>query len=154
MKKDVTFEESLLLLGQEVIGSLIKKGSTMEDAEDAVSQTYNSLFSSLMYITQENLRPWFFRVSFNHYIDLYRKKKREKAYVSDYLEIQPELISESQKFWMIIDPLKKEEQELLILKYYYGLSYESIAVMLDLNIETVKKKLYRTRKKLKDSWED
>ncbi|MGM0219427.1 RNA polymerase sigma factor [Enterococcus sp. AZ126] len=154
MKKDVTFEESLLLLGQEVIGSLIKKGSTMEDAEDAVSQTYNSLFSSLMYITQENLRPWFFRVSFNNYIDLFRKKKREKAYVSDYLGIQPELISESQNFWMIIDPLKKEEQELLILKYYYELSYESIAVMLDLNIETVKKKLYRTRKKLKDIWED
>ncbi|MDV7772634.1 hypothetical protein PSG77_10720 [Enterococcus hirae] len=59
MKQEGTFEEVLLLLGQEVIRVLIEKGSTLEDAEDAVSKTYDTIFSSLIYMTQDNLRPWF-----------------------------------------------------------------------------------------------
>lgn len=60
MKQEGTFEEVLLLLGQEVIRVLIEKGSTLEDAEDAVSKNYDTIFSSLIYMTQDNLRPWFF----------------------------------------------------------------------------------------------
>lgn len=55
---------------------------------------------------------------------------------------------------MIIDLLKRQEQELLIFKYYYRLSYEDIASMLNQKVETVKKQLYRARKKLKANWED
>lgn len=154
MKKDVNFEEALLLLGQEVINTLVKKGSTLEDAEDAVSKTYATIFSSLVSITQKNLRPWFFRVSFNNYIDMYRKKRREQEYVSNYIEFSSALTSDSQSLWLIIDSLKRDEQELLILKYYYQLSYEEIGSILDMKFENVKKKLYRIRKKLKDDWED
>lgn len=154
MKQDVTFEEVLLLLGQEVVSVLVKKGSTLEDAEDAVSKTYDTIFSSLIHVTQVNLRPWFFRVSFNNYIDLFRRKKREKDLIFRYVDAQSNLTNESENFWMIIDSLKCQEQELLILKYYYRLSYEDIAAMLDQKVETVKKQLYRARKKLKASWED
>lgn len=154
MKKDVTVEEALLSLGQEVIQVLIKKGSTLEDAEDAVSKTYDTLFSTFITLKQENLRPWFFRVSFNNYVDLFRKRKREKEYTAQYSELRSNPIQEPQEFWLIIDSLKNEEQELLWLKYYYQLSYEEIAVILDTKVETVKKRLYRTRKKLKADWEE
>lgn len=154
MKKDVNFEETLLLLGREVIHTLIKKGSSLEDAEDAVSKTYTTIFSSLVSITQKNLRPWFFRVSFNNYIDVYRKKRREQEYVSNYIEFSGALTSDSQTLWLMIDSLKRDEQEVLILKYYYQLSYEEIGSILDMNVENVKKKLYRIRKKLKNDWED
>ncbi|WP_086349520.1 RNA polymerase sigma factor [Candidatus Enterococcus clewellii] len=154
MKQEMTFEEALLLLGQEVINVLIKKGSTLEDAEDAVSKTYDTIFSSLIHVTQDNLRPWFFRVSFNNYIDLFRKKKREKELIFRYIDAQSNPTNESENLWMTIDSLKSQEQELLILKYYYRLSYEDIAAMLDQKVETVKKQLYRARKKLKANWED
>ncbi|MFS1030053.1 RNA polymerase sigma factor [Enterococcus casseliflavus] len=154
MKQDVTFEETLLLLGQEVIRVLMDKGSTLQDAEDAVSKTYDTIFSSLIYVTEDNLRPWFFRVSFNNYIDLYRKKKREKELIFHYADSQGNVTNESENLWMIIDSLKSQEQELLIFKYYYRLSYEDIASMLDQKVETVKKQLYRARKKLKANWED
>ncbi|WP_430611639.1 RNA polymerase sigma factor [Enterococcus sp. DIV0876] len=154
MKEDVTFEEVLLLLGQEVISVLVKKGSMLEDAEDAVSKTYDTIFSSLIHMTQDNLRPWFFRVSFNNYIDLLRKKKREKELTFYYADSQSSLVNESEKLWMLINSLKSQEQELIILKYYYRLSYEDISTMLDQKVETVKKQLYRARKKLKADWED
>lgn len=154
MKQEGTFEEVLLLLGQEVIRVLIEKGSTLEDAEDAVSKTYDTIFSSLIYMTQDNLRPWFFRVSFNNYIDLFRKKKREKELIFRYVDFQSNGTNESENLWMIIDSLKRQEQELLIFKYYYRLSCEDIASMLNQKVETVKKQLYRARKKLKANWED
>ncbi|WP_395107215.1 hypothetical protein [Enterococcus hirae] len=102
MKQEGTFEEVLLLLGQEVIRVLIEKGSTLEDAEDAVSKTYDTIFSSLIYMTQDNLRPWFFRVSFNNYIDLFRKKKREKELIFRYVDSQSNGTNESENLWMII----------------------------------------------------
>ena len=105
-------------------------------------------------MTQDNLRPCFFRVSFNNYIDLFRKKKREKELIFRYVDSQSNGTNESENLWMIIDSLKRQEQELLIFKYYYRLSYEDIASMLNQKVETVKKQLYRARKKLKANWED
>lgn len=55
---------------------------------------------------------------------------------------------------LLIDSLKDEEQELLLLKYYYQLSYAEIALILELSVENVRKKLYRTRQKLKKELEE
>ena len=65
MKKEANFDEVLFSLGQEVIQVLIHRGASLEDAQDAVSQTYTTIFSILPEITSENLRPLFFRVKFN-----------------------------------------------------------------------------------------
>lgn len=59
---------------------------------------------------------------------------------------------EGQELLLLIDSLKDEEQELLLLKYYYQLSYAEIALILELSVENVRKKLYRTRQKLKKNW--
>ena len=56
---------------------------------------------------------------------------------------------EGQELLLLIDSLKDEEQELVLLKYYYQLSYAEIALILELSVENVRKKLYRTRQKLK-----
>ncbi|WP_317751761.1 RNA polymerase sigma factor [Enterococcus hirae] len=87
-------------------------------------------------------------------MDLFRKKKREKELIFRYVDSQSNGTNESENLWMIIDLLKRQEQELLIFKYYYRLSYEDIASMLNQKVETVKKQLYRARKKLKANWED
>lgn len=154
MKKGVKFEEVLLSLGQEVINILIKRGSTPEDAQDAVSQTYLTIFSVLPDITQENLRPCFFRVSFNNYITMYRKKRRVKDYKDNYVEHEPNVTSKQQNLFELIDSLSSDEQELIVLKYFYQLTYNDISALLGISLETVKKRLYRSRKKLKNSWED
>ena len=45
MKKEANFDEVLFSLGQEVIQVLIRRGASLEDAQDAVSQTYTTIFS-------------------------------------------------------------------------------------------------------------
>lgn len=75
MKKEANFDEVLFSLGQEVIQVLIRRGASLEDAQDAVSQTYTTIFSILPEITSENLRPWFFRVTFNYYITMKKETR-------------------------------------------------------------------------------
>ena len=154
MKKEANFDEVLFSLGQEVIQVLIRRGASLEDAQDAVSQTYTTIFSILPEITSENLRPWFFRVTFNYYITMYRKKKRERTFVANSHPVQKIEKMEGQELLLLIDSLKDEEQELLLLKYYYQLSYAEIALILELSVENVRKKLYRTRQKLKKELEE
>lgn len=49
--------------------------------------------------------------------------------------------------------LPRKDQDILLLKYDNGCTVEQIAVLLELPPETVKKRLYRARKKLKQEWE-
>lgn len=49
--------------------------------------------------------------------------------------------------------LPRKEQDILLLKYDNGCTVEQIAVLLELSPETVKKRLYRARQKLRQEWE-
>ena len=85
---------------------------------------------------------------------MYRKKKRERSFVANSHPVQSIEKMEGQELLLLIDSLKDEEQELVLLKYYYQLSYAEIALILELSVENVRKKLYRTRQKLKKELEE
>ena len=52
MKKEANFDEVLFSLGQEVIQVLIRRAS-LEDAQDAVSQTYTTIFQYYLKLHQK-----------------------------------------------------------------------------------------------------
>lgn len=151
-----TFEEYLLALGQEVILFLKRKGATQQDAEDAVAQTYYKIYVILPKVTSENLRPWFYRVALNNFIDLCRKTKREKLFLERQQETEDIFgnATEKQAFLEHLVDISKDYQEILILKYYYNFSYDEIAELLQIKPESVKKKLQRARKKAKNQLEE
>ncbi|WP_203247408.1 RNA polymerase sigma factor [Sporosarcina beigongshangi] len=64
----------------------------------------------------------------------------EKAYVK-------ELLLEE------IDKLKPDHKEVLLLFYHHDLTYEEIAAILDVQLATVKSRMFRAKKKLKESIE-
>lgn len=53
-----------------------------------------------------------------------------------------------------IDSLPEEQREIIILRDIDGVSYEDIAAMLDLELGTVKSRINRARKKIKDYLEE
>ena len=53
MKKEANFDEVLFSLGQEVIQVLIRRGASLEDAQDAVSQTYTTIFQYYLKLHQK-----------------------------------------------------------------------------------------------------
>lgn len=74
MKREDVLASYLIHLGEEVFGLLLMKGAKKEDAEDIIQNTFYKVYTILDGLTESNLRPWFFRVSLNEYIDLKRKK--------------------------------------------------------------------------------
>lgn len=152
MKKEDVLASYLINLGEEVFRLLLAKGAKKEDAEDIIQNTIYKVFLLLDDLTERNLRPWFFRVSLNEYIDLKRKKEQQNIYLSEkiYSKLQQidcemnTILNKDEIFYLLKD-VKTEYKEIFFLKYYYDFSYEEIATILDIQIDSVKQKLYRAR---------
>ncbi|MFJ8064108.1 RNA polymerase sigma factor [Psychrobacillus sp. NPDC096426] len=152
MKKENILASYLINLGEEVFYLLLAKGAKKEDAEDIIQNTFYKVYTLLDDLTESNIRPWFFRVALNEYIDFKRKKEQQNIYLTE--EIYPKLqhtdlefdaiLNKNEIFYLLKD-IKKEYKEIFFLKYYYDFSYEEIATILDIKVNSVKQKLYRAR---------
>lgn len=153
MKKEDILASYLINLGEEVFNLLLAKGAKKEDAEDIIQNTFYKVYTLLDDLTESNIRPWFFRVALNEYIDLKRKKEQQNIYLTEeiYAKLQytdsefDALLNKDEIFYLLKD-VKKEYKEAFFLKYYYDFSYEEIATILDIKVSSVKQKLYRARK--------
>ena len=90
MKKENVFASYLISLGKEVFNLLRTKGAKKEDAEDIIQNTFYKVYTLLDNLTESNLRPWFFRVALNEYIDLKRKKEQQNIHITEeiYTKLQ------------------------------------------------------------------
>ncbi|MEK5038646.1 RNA polymerase sigma factor [Sporosarcina sp. FSL K6-3457] len=139
-------------LGEEVFRLLLAKGAKKEDAEDIIQNTLYKVYVLLDDLTESNIRPCFFRVSLNEYIDLKRKKEQQNIYLTEeiYVKLQhtdrefDAVLNKDEIFYLLKD-IRKEYKEIFFLKYYYDFSYEEIATILDIQVNSVKQKLYRAR---------
>lgn len=153
MKNEDVLASYLIGLGEEVFRLLLAKGAKKEDAEDIIQNTFYKVYLLLDDLTESNLRPWFFRVSLNEYIDLKRKKEKQNIYLTEeiYSKLQHrdreiDVILNKDEIFHLLKDIKMEYKEIFFLKYYYDFSYEEIAIILDIQVNSVKQKLYRARK--------
>ncbi|SFH58612.1 RNA polymerase sigma factor, sigma-70 family [Priestia megaterium] len=152
MKKEDILASYLIDLGEEVLKLLLAKGATKEDAEDIIQNTFYKVYTLLDDLKESTLRPWFFRVALNEYIDLKRKKEQQNIYLTEkiysklqYTDYEFDAILNKNEIFYLLRDIKKEYKEVFFLKYYYDFSYEEIAAMLDVKENSVKQKLYRAR---------
>lgn len=153
MKKEDILASYLINLGEEVLNLLLAKGAKKEDAEDIIQNTFYKVYTLLDNLTASNIRPWFFRVALNEYIDLKRKKEQQNIYLTEeiysklqYTDREFDAILNKDEIFYLLRDIKNEYKEVFFLKYYYDFSYEEIATILDIKESSVKQKLYRARK--------
>lgn len=152
MKKENILASYLIKLGEEVFNLLLAKGAKKEDAEDIIQNTFYKVYTLLDRLTESNIRPWFFRVALNEYIDLKRKREQQNIILNEeiYSKLQhtdrefDAILNKDEIFYLLQD-IKKEYKEIFFLKYYYDFSYEEIAIILGIKENSVKQKLYRAR---------
>ncbi|KWW21908.1 MULTISPECIES: RNA polymerase sigma factor [Peribacillus] len=136
---------------------LRKLGISQADSEDAVQET---AYKYLLYydtIQTSKIRSWLIRVSLNFHYDQCRKHRRydlnlnEERLVTDIEEL-PEVIflvkERNKEVGDALSKLRPHFQELLLLKYQSGLSYEEIAMLIEKPISSIKTNLFRARKRL------
>lgn len=153
MKTEHTLASYLIDLGEEVFRLLLARGIKKEDAEDIIQNTFYKVYTLLDDLTDSNLRPWFFRVALNESIDLKRKKEQQNIYITEdiYAKLEHtdrefDSILNKDEILFLLKDIKPEYKEIFFLKYYYDLSYEEIATMLEMKKNSVKQKLSRARK--------
>ncbi len=153
---------------------LLKMTNNPADAEDLTIEAFGKAFKNLhQYTLEYAFSTWLFRIAANNCIDYLRKKKRIQytsginpdgeetdSYPSNLPSPDPgpeEMTIIKQKIQLmreVVERLKPHYRNLVEMRYFKELSYEEIAVELDLPLGTVKAQLFRAREFLYDILKD
>lgn len=150
-------EAYLLEITRELIGYLIRRGATPEDAQDISQDTLLKILEIEDVLAFQQLRPWLYRVGINRFIDVYRQKQRQKAILEqNFRQLLPkeELQTDYQLIYQQFTQLDILSQTLLLMKYDEGRSIKEIAFLLDRPEDSIKTSLYRSRQKLRMKMEE
>lgn len=101
-------------------------------------------------------KPWFYHILINESRRFLQKRSREGMSISseDLLEYLHQSQSEGQNYdnlGMALENLPESTRTLLILKYLNAFTEKEIAEMLEINVSTVKSRLYKARNELRAS---
>ncbi len=124
------------------------------DACDIVQNgAYKAIRASKNLKNIEYAGTWVYRIMLNEIFDFCRKRKFESI---DELEWEQGVEDTYENFDLKVAMQTLSEQERMIveLKYFEGLKLEEISELMNLNVSTVKSKLYRSMKKLRVQLED
>ncbi len=144
---------------------LLKIVHNPNDAEDLAIESFDKAFRNLdTYAPTHAFSTWLFRIATNSGIDFIRKKRistfsldqqiyNEKGdhfslnLKSDQPDPEKEIINEQAKQQIrdIVSKLHPRYRTLIELRYFQELSYEEIAVQLELPEGTIKSQLFRAR---------
>ncbi len=147
----------------------VRTTNNAQDADDLVQETYLKAYRFWdSYEQGTNIKAWLFRIMKNSYINRYRKETKEPDTV-DYDEVKDfysRVRAESTQsndlqetlFGSLLDDdvtkavasLPDDFRTVVILSDIEGLSYEEIAEFVDCPLGTVRSRLHRGRKLLRE----
>ncbi len=129
--------------------------SYVQNQEDALDAVQNSVCKALEHYSQirneEVIKTWFYRILVNESLKILKERKKisgneeemaSLSYEEKGFEIQDDLHSH-------ISRLDEDTQKIIKLRFFEELSLKEIAQITELNLNTVKAKLYRGLKLLK-----
>ncbi|TYQ16569.1 UNVERIFIED_CONTAM: RNA polymerase sigma-70 factor (ECF subfamily) [Acetivibrio alkalicellulosi] len=125
-------------------------------AADVVQETFIRIFNNIhKFDVNRPFKPWFYRILLNE-CNRSISKKETTTYISDYIENHQEIseydvhsFEEYELLYRAIEDLDEINRIPLILKYLNDFQDGEIAKILDLNVNTVKSRLYKGKEKLK-----
>lgn len=166
---EAAFEELVKRHQQRVFALVNSILRQREDVEDVVQQVFLKVYLSIRkFDLRAAFSTWLYKITVNECWDYLRKKKvRPLVYEADMSEESvsrldgiasaerppesPSARAETQELlrW-VLDKLPEQDRRLLVLKEIEGFSVQELAHILDLNVNTVKVRLFRARGRLMD----
>ena len=126
-----------------------------QSAEDAVQETLTKIHTEAHSVhDRSSFRSWIFTIARNEAYGLLRKKKPVILGDDDQVwdnETPLELLlraEESEIVQHLLEELRPEYREILVLREYEEFSYDEIAVITSSTIAAVKSRLFKARKAL------
>lgn len=126
-----------------------------EIAKDAVQETFLRVYRQIdRYNPDLPFNPWFYRILTNECLRLLKKESPFSTFKHTDLENNPSISVESfdqlSVLYDTIQSLDDIHRIPLILKYVQGFTEKEIADILSLNQNTLKSRLFKGRKRLKE----
>lgn len=128
-------------------------------AEDASASVFIRLYNKLhKFRGDSSFKTWLYRFSVNTIINFGRKEKRYTS--GEMPDNYPgesgscEEIESRDILRRLLKKLPKKDEKLIILREMQGMSYKDIADIMNLNLSTVKTRIFRARVRLRELYEE
>ena len=141
-------------------GYLLKIGCDYDLTEDLIQETmYRAVKNIKRYKATSKFSTWLITIATNLYRDQLRKGRKEILYadITDDLQYRAEqldiTLEAKEKFLQlqnIMAGLPFEKRAVLVLKHYYGYSYQEMADILQCPVGTIKSRLHYSLDYLKN----
>ena len=161
------FEKLVLEYEKNVYSIALRMTGNSEDASDMTQEAFIKAFNSLSgYRGESKFSVWLYRIVSNVCLDFLRSRNRRPT-VSLSVEddegedTELDIADESQSPEVLLDrsltresvrrgleALPPDYRQILLLREIQGLSYEEISQSLELEVGTVKSRIFRARKRL------
>lgn len=140
---------------EELVAYGTRMSGGKELAEDLVQETFVKALmngETVAELSPSKQRAWLFRTFKNLFFDRYRRAVLENEYAQNW---QPEYLEDQGmqeiENAMMLQSISPQDRALFQLRYFDGYSAEEISQMMNLPPGTVRSKLSRCRKYLKQS---
>lgn len=158
---DASFEKIVVKYKSLVEKLSFQFGIQPEHIPDIVQETFIKVYQNLEQYHRGKFSTWLYQITLNTARDAHRKNKRElrivKKAITNYEAPHTTgfyFESEANVFLhQAIQELDEKYRMPLILFYFHDQSYEEIAIILRLKISSVKTRMSRGRKRLKEIYE-
>lgn len=162
------FEQLIRLYEKRVFALTLRMCGNPEDAAEAAQEAFLSAWQGLPFFRRESsFSTWLYRLSSNACIDLLRREGRHRSAAGPSLDDEdvgldlpdasapgPETALERRELRESIEAglqaLSPEHRQVLVLRELHQLSYDEIADTLDVDVGTVKSRINRGRKQLRN----
>lgn len=141
---------------------LNNSGEAEEAAQEAFIRAYTRLES---YNPDHKFSTWMLSITSNYCIDVIRKRRALLLSIDEPLPPHPALHSDNDKgpeaelmnaeqqelVQRMLQELPEEYRQAVVLRYWYDLSYEEIADMMNTTVSAIKSRLFRARRQLAET---
>lgn len=149
------YQEPLIHFLRRILGS---EDEILDCAQDAFLAAYRNLFR---YTEEHPFRAWLYAIARNKALDLLRKRRRAGSQPLDETIVDhqpgPEEVSlvneQASMLSEVLNELPEHYKQALYLRYHQELTYEEIALVLQIPVSRVKTYLHRGKEKLRQHLE-
>ena len=120
-----------------------------QDAMDVVQESAYKCIAHAAEIRQEQyIKTWVWRIVMNTALEWKKRLQREVA-TDQWKEEAKEAMYTNLDVQKALHSLDEREQMIITLYYYEGFKLEEVSQIMEMNLSTLKSKLYRSLKKMK-----
>lgn len=155
-----SFEVLIVRYQKKIYGMILQMTDDRETAKDLTQDVFVKAYTSLpRFNFNYRFFSWIYRIALNETIN-YIKGRRFHESLDKGQEIAADdqessgIPDESLKLKKALREIKSSYRSLILLKYYFGLSYEDISETMGISVSKVKDRLFTARIALREKLND